>query len=117
MFGIRGRANRKEYIVRFFLFIPVAFPCFMLIKLVVTIIDVWLGLLFTPMHVFGMIVIALYRVQSFFVTHRRLHDMNASGWWQLLGFIPFCSLVMIIICTFVKGTKGPNRFADEPQTP
>jgi len=33
------------------------------------------------------------------VTSRRLHDINRSGWWQLIGFIPFIGwLIMIYWC-------------------
>ena len=34
-------------------------------------------------------------IQIFFVTHRRLHDLNASGWWQLVTLIPSGQLLMI----------------------
>ncbi|HUW75661.1 MAG TPA: DUF805 domain-containing protein [Gallionella sp.] len=34
------------------------------------------------------------------VTSRRLHDINRSGWWQLVGFIPLVGwLIMIYWCT------------------
>jgi uncharacterized membrane protein YhaH (DUF805 family) len=28
---------------------------------------------------------------------RRLHDTNRSGWWQLLGLVPFGVIVVIIL--------------------
>jgi uncharacterized membrane protein YhaH (DUF805 family) len=40
---------------------------------------------------------------------RRLHDIGRSGWWQLVGFIPFIgSLVMIYWC--VQDSEGPNTY-------
>ncbi|HEY8887100.1 MAG TPA: DUF805 domain-containing protein [Gallionella sp.] len=30
------------------------------------------------------------------VTSRRLHDINRSGWWQLIGFIPLIGWVVMI---------------------
>ena len=52
--------------------------------------------------------------QVFFVTHRRLHDLNLSGWWQLITFIPFGQLMMIGFI-FFKGTDGPNKYGDPPE--
>lgn len=43
------------------------------------------------------------------VTVRRLHDVDMSGWWVLLGFIPLFGLyLLVLLCD--RGTKGPNRF-------
>lgn len=52
--------------------------------------------------------------QIFFVTHRRLHDLNASGWWQLITFIPLGQLMMIGFI-FFKGTEGPNKYGPPPE--
>lgn len=53
-------------------------------------------------------------IQMFFVTHRRLHDLNASGWWQLTTFIPL-GQIMMIGYIFFKGTKGSNRYGEPPK--
>lgn len=53
-------------------------------------------------------------IQMFFVTHRRLHDLNASGWWQLTTFIPL-GKIMMIGYIFFKGTKGSNRYGEPPK--
>jgi uncharacterized membrane protein YhaH (DUF805 family) len=42
-------------------------------------------------------------------TARRLHDINKSAWWLLLGLIPIVNLVLVIwFC--MKGVEGVNRF-------
>jgi len=54
---------------------------------------------------------------------RRFHDCNiASAWFWVCfvsGLIPFLggigSLVMIVIVGFVPGTKGENRFGENPR--
>lgn len=61
---------------------------------------------------FGIIFI-LSVIQVFFVTHRRLHDLNASGWWQLVTFIPFGQILMIGF-VFFKGTEGSNKYGLPP---
>jgi len=49
-------------------------------------------------------------IPSIAVTARRLHDIDRSGWWQLVGLIPLLGLlVMIYWC--VQPAQEPNRFA------
>jgi uncharacterized membrane protein YhaH (DUF805 family) len=44
------------------------------------------------------------------VTARRLHDIDRSGWWQLVGFVPLIGwIVMIYWC--VQEGKASTRFA------
>lgn len=52
---------------------------------------------------------------SIAVTARRLHDIDRSGWWQLVGLIPLLGLIILIIWG-VQESKEPNRFgsADTP---
>lgn len=48
------------------------------------------------------------------VSVRRLHDTDRSGWWLLLGFIPFIGGLILLIFLVSGGTRGPNRFGDDP---
>jgi uncharacterized membrane protein YhaH (DUF805 family) len=48
------------------------------------------------------------------VTIRRLHDSDKSGWWLLLGIVPFGGFVVLIF-TCLDGTPGPNRFGPDPK--
>lgn len=38
---------------------------------------------------------------------RRLHDSNKSGWWILIGLIPFGGIVLLVFY-ILEGTPGPN---------
>jgi uncharacterized membrane protein YhaH (DUF805 family) len=58
-------------------------------------------------------LLALSVIQVFFVTHRRLHDLNASGWWQLITLIPMGQLLMIGLI-FFKGTPTANNYGEPP---
>ncbi len=48
------------------------------------------------------------------VSVRRLHDLDRSGWWVLLIFIPLIGLIVLIIWNCMRGTPGPNRFGPDP---
>ncbi len=48
------------------------------------------------------------------VAVRRLHDLDRSGWWLLLGFIPLVGGIILIVWFCGKGTDGPNRFGADP---
>lgn len=114
-FSTKGRANRTEYVCRF-LMMPVfgmlsryCFNFFYIDE------DSLLGLfsgfiaacILTPLFLTSII-------QIFFVTHRRLHDLNASGWWQLITFIPLGQILMIGFI-FFKGTERTNRYGEPPK--
>lgn len=45
---------------------------------------------------------------------RRLHDINRSGWWQLLGLIPLLGWIALLYFYVQKGTAGDNRFGPDP---
>jgi len=44
---------------------------------------------------------------------RRLHDLDRSGWWFLLVFIPIVGFIILIVWACTKGTEGPNRFGPD----
>ena len=48
------------------------------------------------------------------VTVRRLHDADYSGWWLLLGFIPYIGEAALFALLCFKGTAGDNRFGAAP---
>ena len=44
------------------------------------------------------------------VTARRLHDIDKSGWLQLIGIIPLIGTIIMIIWCATEGTKKKNKF-------
>ena len=70
----------------------------------------------------GMMFIRLARLAMFLafvvpnlaVAVRRLHDLNKSGWWLLLGFIPAIGGLILLIFACLPGTPGANRFGADP---
>ena len=103
-FNFKGRASRSE-IWWFSLF------C-ILVSILLHFLDAavfgddgvtWLGGLFSLFNL----------CPNIMVITRRLHDINRSGWWQLIMLVPLIGFVMLY--WFVKrGDAGPNRFGPDP---
>jgi uncharacterized membrane protein YhaH (DUF805 family) len=45
---------------------------------------------------------------------RRLHDLGGSGFWLLVGVIPFANMLLTIRLLAGPGTPGPNKY-DHPR--
>jgi uncharacterized membrane protein YhaH (DUF805 family) len=52
-------------------------------------------------------------VPAIAVTTRRLHDVDKSGWMQLIGLIPIVGWIVIIVWLCRAG-REPNRFGPAP---
>ncbi len=68
--------------------------------------------------VFGAIVV-LYILASIIptlsVTVRRLHDIDKSGWWYFVSFIPVIGGIWALVLMCTDGTKGPNQYGPDPK--
>ena len=54
-------------------------------------------------------------IPSIAVQVRRFHDQDKSGWFVLLGLIPFVGGLIVLVFMCLEGTKGPNRFGPDPK--
>ena len=45
---------------------------------------------------------------------RRLHDLNKSGWFLLLGLVPFVNIIFVLYLWLAPGTVGWNRYGADP---
>jgi uncharacterized membrane protein YhaH (DUF805 family) len=119
-FDFSGRSSRSEYWM-FVLF------QFLLIMAFIIVGVMFAGLGASPeggpstaltaiIVLLGLLYFGLFLIPSISVVVRRFHDQDMSGWFYLLAFVPFGSIVMIVfMCR--KGTDGPNRFGDDPLNP
>lgn len=51
------------------------------------------------------------------VTVRRLHDIDRSGWWVLVGLVPVVGSIILLVFALLPGTPGENRFGLAPMPP
>tara|TARA_R110002096_G_scaffold129819_2_gene278839 strand:- start:211 stop:579 length:369 start_codon:yes stop_codon:yes gene_type:complete len=45
---------------------------------------------------------------------RRLHDIDRSGWWYLIIFIPLIGILVLIYWFVQPGSPGSNEYGDNP---
>ena len=64
--------------------------------------------------VFGLVMLGLL-IPSLAVAMRRLHDTYRTGWWLLLGLIPFLGALVLLIFYVLDGTPGPNKYGPDPK--
>ena len=105
-----GRSRRKEY----WMFI-----------LGVIIVAVVLGVIEGAMGMSGMVggvygplttlLLLAVLIPGIAVQVRRFHDQDKSGWFVLLGLIPLLGGLIVLVFMCLEGTKGPNRFGDDPK--
>lgn len=48
---------------------------------------------------------------------RRLHDLGKSGWYYLIGFIPFIGGIILLVWFCTEGTRGENEYGQDPKNP
>ena len=54
-------------------------------------------------------------IPSFALGARRLHDINKSGWWQLMwfGFFLLVPIIVLIVWTIRQGDNGTNTYGPD----
>jgi uncharacterized membrane protein YhaH (DUF805 family) len=55
-------------------------------------------------------------VPSIAVSVRRLHDIDRTGWWVLIGLVPLVGWIVLLVFHVQDGTPGPNRFGPDPKS-
>jgi uncharacterized membrane protein YhaH (DUF805 family) len=51
---------------------------------------------------------------SLAVGARRLHDINRTGWWQLISLIPIIGTIVLIVF-WVQDSQGENKYGPSPK--
>ena len=116
-FRTTGRSSRLEYICRFTLMWSMCFMSLRIGEFLNQILqntnNIFLGLVSLFLILIVVFFFILSIIQMFFVSHRRLHDLNSSGWWQLATFLPL-GQIFIIGFIFFKGTPTTNKYGEPP---
>jgi uncharacterized membrane protein YhaH (DUF805 family) len=104
-----GRSRRREYWY------------FVLFNIIVSIVLGWIDALLGTRGsyagagllsgIYGLAVI----IPSLAVTVRRLHDIDRSGWWILIGLVPLIGVIVLLVFALQDGTPGDNRYGPNPK--
>ena len=104
-----GRARRKEYwmfvLFNFIAMFAVGFASGFLARATGI-----AALTFIPL-IYNLAIIP----PSLGVTVRRLHDTDKSGWFILLGLIPFIGGIILLVFVCLDSNPGANRFGPNPK--
>lgn len=114
IFAVNGRIGRLRYL---------AFA--MIISSILMIVIGILSAIFIPMLATAelsetMMILLMFLVYiplivvSIIFMRRRLNDLNKSGWWSILAFVPLIGIFVAIYMLFFPGTKGSNSYGLEP---
>lgn len=106
-FVFSGRARRKEYWM------------FMLFQTIFGIAAFFLDNLIDPSPSGTGFLSAMYSLVILFpslaVSVRRLHDVNKSGWFMLIGLVPLVGVIWLLVLDCTAGDLGPNRYGQDPR--
>lgn len=116
-----GRSRRQEYWLFVLFTLLVYLACLVVLVVVVGFEegtepkpdDVPVAGLITIM-LLVLVYLGLF-IPTLAVKVRRFHDQDLSGWFVLLGFIPYLGPLIVFIFMCIDGTPGPNRFGPDPQ--
>lgn len=111
-----GRARRTEFWM-FTLFSVIASIVLALVDTLIgtaTFVSSGSAFVYSPGLLGGIYALAVL-IPTLAVTVRRLHDQDKSGWFILLGLIPFVGGIIVLVFMCLEGTRGPNRFGPDPK--
>jgi len=111
LFSFQGRIPRRTYwLASLATVLAFALPC----GLIVAVMDLNEG----TKIIGGILLLTLFAVllwTSFAVRAKRWHDHGKSGWWVLIGLIPYLGgLISFVVLGCLRGNIGPNAYGDDP---
>jgi uncharacterized membrane protein YhaH (DUF805 family) len=110
--NFKGRARRAEYwyfsLANFLMIIP-----FYILAIVGVSSDS------STLMTLGVIVYVLIAlatiVPGLAVVARRLHDINKSGWYYFIAFIPLIGGIILLVWLFTDGNRFENNYGADPK--
>jgi len=103
-----GRARRKEY--WYFVLFNIIF------SILLTAVDSFAGTLdANGSGLLSSIYALVVFLPSIAVAVRRLHDVDKSAWWMLIGIVPVIGVIILFIFMVKEGDPYENRYGINPK--
>ena len=103
-----GRARRKEY----WMFTLFNFIISLMLSIAIGIIGSIIG---ADLGIISWLYWLAILLPSIGVGVRRLHDIDRSGWWLLLSFIPILGWIVLLVFHVKDSTPGENEYGPNPK--
>ncbi len=116
--NFRGRASRSEFWY-FYLFEILGWIILSAVEVTLTAIFAYQQSLVSTPILFAIWVLRILfyifnLIPNLFLTIRRLHDTNHSGWFVLINLIPLVGFIIYIVCLCDKSDEGDNDYGPHP---
>ena len=103
------RINRVNFLIRvLFWLVGVSFICLELVAVSSNMFDINFEWIY---YVAGTVIV----IALLFACIARFQDLNMSGWYTPWLLCPGVNFVLKIMLLFCAGTKGSNRYGEEPK--
>lgn len=109
-----GRARRREYWIFFLINCVITLFVFSVLALSYFISDIKVFMSFISGFYF--LYIFAITIPGIAVLVRRLHDTGRTGWWWLIGFVPFIGSIILFIFLIQNSYPKENRYGPNPKT-
>jgi uncharacterized membrane protein YhaH (DUF805 family) len=103
--NFQGRARRAEY------------WWFQLANVILFVALLVLGAAIKGLIILYWVYVVATVVPSIAVSVRRLHDTDKSGWYLLIGFVPFVGWIIVLVMMLLDSTPGANRYGVSEKYP
>jgi len=110
-FVFEGRARRKEYWMYYLFMVIINIP--------LSIIDALIGSVSSSVDIgfLSTIFSVLTFIPWISVSVRRLHDINKSGGYMFLLFLPIIGWIWLFVLSVMAGDEGENQYGPDPKNP
>jgi len=114
LFSFTGRFGRGQYWLCQFLSLLIPFGLVVLTSMLFTVLGLRGGEASAAEDPIIFVIVVVYFWMLLASHAKRWHDLGRSGWWQLVGLIPFGGIYVLVMCGFVRGDTGPNHYGPDP---
>jgi uncharacterized membrane protein YhaH (DUF805 family) len=102
--GFSGRAHRTEYWM------------FYLINIIISTVLYVISIKISAVGILTFLYSLAVLIPALAVAVRRLHDTGRSGWWLLIGLVPFVGAIILIVFLVTDGQPSDNAYGPNPKS-